>query len=68
MTRQRINVVRITLTPSDTYTVVFSVLRAGNLRVVSTHEDIYCDGLTELFRHVTGMETRMPRIFGISAV
>jgi hypothetical protein len=32
---------------------------------VATHEDVYCDSLCELFRNVTGLENRMPRvIFG----
>ena len=34
---------------------------------VRTFEDVYCDQLEELFREVTGLETRMPRIIGINA-
>jgi hypothetical protein len=65
MTRNRINYVKITLTPSDTYTVVFMVIRGMTVKEVATHEDIYNDMLCELFRNVTGLETRMPRvIFG----
>jgi len=60
MTRKRINAVRITLEPSDTYTVVFFAIRGVTVKEVSKHEDIYADMLGELFRDVTGLETRMP--------
>jgi hypothetical protein len=62
MTRNRINYVKITLTPSDTYTVIFMVIRGTTIKEASRHEDVYCDSLCELFRNVTGLETRMPRI------
>lgn len=62
LTRNRINAVRITLDPSDTYTVVFMVIRAMKMKEIATHEDVYCDCLCELFRDVTGLETRMPNI------
>ena len=62
MTRSRINAVRITLDPSDTYTVVFMAIRGTTIKEASRHEDVYCDSLCELFRNVTGLETRMPRI------
>lgn len=60
MTRNRINYVKITLEPSDTYKVEFGVIRGHAYKVVSTHEDVYCDGMAELFRDKTGLETRMP--------
>jgi hypothetical protein len=62
MTRSRINAVRITLDPSDTYTVVFMAIRGTTIKEASRHEDVYCDSLCELFRNVTGLETRMPRV------
>ena len=34
---------------------------------VRTFEDVYCDQLEEIFREVTGLETRMPRIVGLNA-
>jgi hypothetical protein len=60
MTRRRINAVRITLEPTDTYSVVFFAIRGVTVKEVSKHEDIYADMLGELFRDVTGLETRMP--------
>jgi hypothetical protein len=65
LTRKRINAVQIRLEPSDTYTVIFFVIRGTKIKEAARHEDIYCDGLAELFRNVTGLENRMPRvIFG----
>jgi hypothetical protein len=65
LTRKRINAVQIRLEPSDTYTVFFFVIRGTTIKEVARHEDVYCDSLCELFRDVTGLETRMPRvIFG----
>ena len=62
MTRNRINYVKITLEPSDTYKVDFGVIRGHTYKIVSTHDDIYCDDLAELFRSETGLETRMPAV------
>lgn len=62
MTKNRINVVRITLNPSDTYKVEFGALRGSKYKVVSTHDGVYNDSLMELFRQETGLETRMPTI------
>ena len=62
LTRNRINHVRITLDPCDTYTVTFSVIRGNTVKEIAKHDDIYNDMLTELFRYVTGLETRMPRV------
>jgi hypothetical protein len=56
--------VRIALTPRDTYTVAF-FSRSG--RVISEHEDVYCDALVELFERETGLATRLPKVsFGRS--
>lgn len=66
-----INSVRISLTPLDTYTVTFSKigptpswkqLLAGKRQkatVVSTHADIYCDQLQELFTQHTGLDIHL---------
>lgn len=48
-----INAVRITLDPSETYTVRF--FRRG--KVVSQHSDIYNDQLRALFTEKTGLYT-----------
>lgn len=55
--KSRINKVRITLDPSDTYTVEFFNLnlRAGSCSLVSAHSDIYCDSLQDLFERETGL-------------
>lgn len=57
-----INCVRVTLDPSDTYTVEF--LRLGRspkftVTPVSTHADIYCDMLQDVFTRQTGLYTRL---------
>lgn len=65
MTRNRINHVRITLDPSDTYSLTFSAIRKMKAKIVSEHSEVYSDNLCELFRDITGLETRMPRIVGI---
>ena len=63
--KNRANYVKITLDPSDTYTVTFS--RIGRkkdkdmgifvqqLVEISQHEMIYCDGLHQLFELETGL-------------
>lgn len=61
-----INIVRITLTAMDDYTVEFGRLRANNYKVVNKVDGIYCDTLAETFRRYTGMETRMPRVVGFN--
>ena len=58
----RVNMVMIVLEANDTYTMTFSYIRAGKVREVARHEDVYCDMLAEVFRRVTGLETRMPNI------
>ena len=58
----KINAVQITLEGSDLYTVVFYYVRAGKIREVSRHEDIFNDQLSDLFRRETGLETRLPRV------
>lgn len=65
--RNGINYVKITLDPSDTYTVEFSRIRGASVKEVSRHEDIYNDMLMDCFRRETGLETRMPRIQGVNA-
>ena len=56
---KRVNVVHITLDPSDTYTVVASYLRAGKLKNVATVSDVYNDSLQAVFTRVTGLHTSL---------
>jgi hypothetical protein len=51
-----INYTKITLAPSDTYTVEFGYIRSPNYIVRSTHSDIYCDMLQELWERETGLK------------
>ena len=53
---QGINYTKITLAPSDTYTVEFGYIRSPNYIVRSTHSDIYCDMLQELWESETGLK------------
>lgn len=55
--KRGINRVKIKLDPSDTYTVTFGRYRAGQIQEISTHSDIYCDMLTDLFETETGLFT-----------
>lgn len=54
-----INLVEITLDPSDTYTVKFCRTRKLEVKVVSEFSDIYFDGLEDIFTRETGMHTRL---------
>jgi len=54
-----INAVRVTLTPADTYTMVFLRVRGGTVKTIETCEDIYCDMLQDCFTRVTGLATRL---------
>jgi hypothetical protein len=56
------NCVRITLEPSDTYKVEFISIRGRSVKVKSTHEDIYCDVLRELFERETGLYLSLGRV------
>jgi hypothetical protein len=58
-----INHITIALEPSDTYTVTFQKYtfgRAGlKVKTISTHEDIYCDMLRDVFTRATGLYTSL---------
>ena len=54
-----INLVRITLDPSDTYTVQFCRTRKLKVGVVSEFSEVYCDMLQELFTAETGLYTHL---------
>ena len=51
--------VRITLDPSDTYTIEAFVVRKLEYTVLDTHSDVYCDNLAEVFTRMTGLATRL---------
>ena len=57
--RQGINVVRITLTPADTYTMAFLRLRGSALTLLKKYEDVYADQLRGVFTDATGLETSL---------
>jgi hypothetical protein len=60
-TKRGINVVKIELTPADTYTVTFSKLRGVKLAEIATHEDVYADNLRTVFSLETGLTVSVPR-------
>lgn len=49
----------ISLTPDDTYTLVFFKFYNGVRRIISVERDIYCDMLRERFTHMTGLRTSL---------
>jgi hypothetical protein len=49
------NKVVIELTPMDVYTVTFSNVRAGKVRVLDTLTDVYADMLRDVIRSHTGL-------------
>ena len=69
------NYVRITLTPMDTYTVEFKRITMPRLSrktwtyseyketLIAKREGVYCDQLQDVFTEVTGLVTRMPRVY-----
>ena len=69
------NYVKITLSPMDTYTVEFKKITMPRLSrktwtyseyketLIVKREDVYCDQLQDLFTEITGLVTRMPRVY-----
>ena len=55
----KINKVKITLTPADTYTMEFFRIRGANFTVAAKHEDVYFDQLLPIFEKETGMYVRI---------
>jgi len=53
------NTVRIKLEPTDLYTVEFLKVSVKGIKVVSSHNNVYCDQLQELFARKTGMYTHL---------
>jgi hypothetical protein len=57
--KDRINVVRIKLEPTDTYTVAFSRLYGPTMTTIREVEDVGVENLREIFTSVTGLETSL---------
>src|SRR5574343_577497 len=62
---KKFNSCTISLNASDTYDVTFRKVSVRGEARREEHEGIYFDGLHDLFRRVTGLETRVPRIVGV---
>jgi len=61
--RDGINAVRVTLDPSDTYTVRFMRVRGTKITDIATTDTVYCDDLQSTFTRITGLDTNMGRVF-----
>lgn len=59
ITKDGINAVKITLDPSDTYTVKFMRMTRTKLKVVAEVSDVYCDMLQDIFTDRTGLYTHL---------
>lgn len=59
--------VRITLDPSDTYTVTFSKVRGTNAKVVKELDGVHADALRTVFTMATGMATSLGMSIGRKA-
>lgn len=59
ITKNHINYVRISLDPSDTYTVEFWKYRKLRGEKVAEYAMIYNDGLQQLFTSQTGLSTHL---------
>lgn len=54
-----VNLVKVTLEPSDTYTVRFFKVRGMDVKTIATEEDVYFDDLRPTLRRNTGMEVSL---------
>lgn len=52
----RISCVRVTLDPSDTYTIAFYAGKGLNIREVGTTEGVHADSLRRVFTEKTGFD------------
>lgn len=59
LTRDRINLVKITLSPSDTYALKFYRVRGIESKLISEIDMIYADKLVEIFERYTGLATKL---------
>lgn len=53
------NRLKITLDPSDTYTMQFLKYRPFETEIVKEFSDVYCDQLQDIFEKVTGLYTTL---------
>lgn len=54
-----INKVRVTLDPSDTYSLAFYKVRGMDVQPVDERSGVYADDLRRVFRDVTGLDTHL---------
>jgi hypothetical protein len=59
MTKDRINRVKISLLPSDTYKVEFLRVWKNKVTLIHVSEDVYVDVLRDIFEKYTGLATSL---------
>lgn len=57
--KKSINRVRVTLDPSDTYTVEFYRVRGIECTQIAEYTGAFCDMLADVFTEITGLATRL---------
>lgn len=57
--KNRINMVRFTLTPADVYVVAFYRIRGVRSTEISRHRDVYVSDLRRLFTQETGLDVSL---------
>lgn len=57
--KRGINLVTITLDPSDTYTVQFMKMRGMNVETIATRDGVYVEDLQRVFKSETGLDTSL---------
>jgi hypothetical protein len=65
-TKDGINYVRITLNGLDIYDVEYGRIWGLKYKKIREVHDLYAENLMESFRQATGLETRMPKVEGIT--
>ena len=58
-TKNGINYVKITLDPSDTYSMEFGKIRGTTYKIIHSTNDIYEEQLQEIFQRETGLSTHL---------
>jgi prephenate dehydratase len=56
---QGINMIKIVLDPSDTYSLYFYKSRGASLKELEVRQMVYCDQLQAVFTEVTGLHTSL---------
>lgn len=57
--KDKINLVKIILTPADLYDMEFYYFRGTNLKLVCKSEGVYCDMLQSEFKATTGLDCHL---------